>query len=843
MQPSVNDEQDKILDEAIIHINQLSGTLRRAIDDQNYRDVIRTASLIVSELRTSSLSAQNYFSLYMAVTNELRYVEQFLEEESKKGRSMNDYYLYVQRIANIVPRLYLLITVGSVYMKTGEAPINTILKDLLELCKGVQHPMRGLFVRSYLLQMSKDYLPNSNTSDSRHGDIEDSVSFVLANFVEMTKLWVRIQHLPLDIPTPNPKRTPPDTPQEEIDRLYNLAKSHALEKRRKERLDLRVLIGHNFNVLTHLEGLDHVMYSSTVLPQVLKQIVQSKDAIAQQYLLECLTFAFSDDLHLRTLDTFLSTCASLQKEVDVNSIISQYLLRLAEFASKNPNDIPSLSTCDDVSGAVRDRDLFDTFSEHVDKIRVERKEFIGPSDVISLADSLLSVVFKCFPDRHDYVDRVISTLPQHSSEMGNVDVFRSSSTISRQALSLLKRPVDEYKNLYKISKLADFYKAMSLLPSSAARQLARALAESTVASKTCLVNVDDSTPELVKSTVDATMSLLRPLYLDKEVDQEDMTDDAVLFAKLIHCFKGQIDADIQVKFCEEIFNNIKNCGDVRLAIILPALVSLSLHAAELSVLATKNEEREVGEEEEESQGEEHDEEQVEISSPVDCPCKNALRHAIEYCRLLTDVNPKLTLSLLVQVALYASKYKQGNISYDAMAECLLIFEREPMGDSSCQLNMFKLIIATLMSLKLSSEYRLTLANKATHLHSQLLLRPDQCSALVLCSHLFEGNDEDRVVDVLKKSLKIADKCMEVQVDVALLVAILERYLYHYERTSLLGVAKITPAFITSILTLIASNLSEDPSGHVHFDLVRKHIAVRKSEGKYVDFYSRISIEV
>lgn len=55
---------------------------------------------------------------------------------------------------------YLLCTVGSVYIKSKEAPAKDVLKDLVEMCRAVQHPIRGLFLRSYLAQISRDKLPD-----------------------------------------------------------------------------------------------------------------------------------------------------------------------------------------------------------------------------------------------------------------------------------------------------------------------------------------------------------------------------------------------------------------------------------------------------------------------------------------------------------------------------------------------------------------------------------------------------------------------------------------------------------------------------------------------------------
>jgi vacuolar protein sorting-associated protein 35 len=47
-----------------------------------------------------------------------------------------------------------------VYIKSQEAPAKDILKDLVEMSRGVQQPIRGLFLRSYLSQISRDKLPD-----------------------------------------------------------------------------------------------------------------------------------------------------------------------------------------------------------------------------------------------------------------------------------------------------------------------------------------------------------------------------------------------------------------------------------------------------------------------------------------------------------------------------------------------------------------------------------------------------------------------------------------------------------------------------------------------------------
>ena len=128
----------------------------------------------------------------MKVLDEMRYLEEYFTNLQKQGKPVMELYEQVQSCGNVLPRLYLLITVGAVYIKSGEAPAKDILKDLVEMTKGVQHPMRGLFLRNFLSQTSKNKLPDAGSEyEGAGGDVSDSVSFILSNFNEMNKLWVQ----------------------------------------------------------------------------------------------------------------------------------------------------------------------------------------------------------------------------------------------------------------------------------------------------------------------------------------------------------------------------------------------------------------------------------------------------------------------------------------------------------------------------------------------------------------------------------------------------------------------------------------------------------------------------
>ena len=155
--------------------------MKRCLDRNKLMDGLKHASNFLGELRTSLLSPKSYYELYMCICDELRHLEAYLLEEFQKGRKVADLYELVQYAGNIVPRMYLLITVGLVYIRTGEYSRRDILRDLVEMCRGVQHPLRGLFLRNYLLQCTRNVLPDCLESPPEAGNHDGTVRIFCAH--------------------------------------------------------------------------------------------------------------------------------------------------------------------------------------------------------------------------------------------------------------------------------------------------------------------------------------------------------------------------------------------------------------------------------------------------------------------------------------------------------------------------------------------------------------------------------------------------------------------------------------------------------------------------------------
>ncbi|KAF6041130.1 VPS35 [Bugula neritina] len=293
---SPQDEQDKLLEEAMNVVKTQSFQMKRCLDKLKLMEGLKHASNMLSELRTSELSPKNYYELYMAISDEMRHLEIYLIDEWQKGRKVPDLYELVQYAGHIVPRLYLLITVGVVYIKVSEFSRKDILKDLVEMCRGVQHPLRGLFLRNYLLQCTKNVLPDCEKESEipeESGIVMDSVEFIQLNFAEMNKLWVRMQHQ---------------------------GHSRDREQREQERRELRLLVGTNLVRLSQLEYIDIPTFKKSILPAVLEQVVNCRDPIAQEYLMECIIQLIHVLIILTSLVYFVQSKCYLMKQKSAGGI-------------------------------------------------------------------------------------------------------------------------------------------------------------------------------------------------------------------------------------------------------------------------------------------------------------------------------------------------------------------------------------------------------------------------------------------------------------------------------------------------------------------------------------------
>ncbi|CAL9135708.1 unnamed protein product [Musa textilis] len=527
------DDEEKWLAEGIAGIQHNAFYMHRALDSNDLKDALRYSVQMLSELRTSLLSPHKYYELYMRAFDELRKMEMFFREETARGTiSVIELYELVQHAGNILPRLYLLCTVGSVYIKSKEAPAKDVLKDLVEMCRGIQHPIRGLFLRSYLCQISRDKLPDIGSEYEGDADtVSHAIEFVIQNFTEMNKLWVRMQH---------------QGPTREKD------------KREKERSQLRDLVGKNLHVLSQIEGVDLDIYKETVLPRVLEQVVNCKDELAQHYLMDCIIQVFPDEYHLQTLETLLGAFPQLQPTVDIKTVLSQLMDRLSNYAASSIEVLPEFLQVE----------AFSKLSNAIGKVVIEAQVDMPVVGAITLYVSLLTFTLRVHPDRLDYVDQVLGACVKKLSGRAKLEDSRAT----KQIVALLSAPLEKYNDIVTALKLPNYPRVMDHLDNGTNKVMAVVIIQSIMKNTTCI-----STADKVEALFELIKGLIRDVdeTQDDEIDEEDFKEEQNSVARLIHMLHND-DPEEMLKIICTVRKHIILGGPKRLPFTVPPLVFSAL---------------------------------------------------------------------------------------------------------------------------------------------------------------------------------------------------------------------------------------------------------------------------
>jgi len=742
-----DEEQAKALYDAKVVVKQQGLAMQRCLDQNNLMEALKHASNFISELRTSVLSPKNYYVLYIEAFDQLRNLESYLLEE-KHGKKMAELYELVQYAGNILPRLYLLVTVGSAYIKLKEAPARDVLRDLVEMCRGIQHPTRGLFLRTYLSEVTKDKLPDIGTEyEGRGGNTKDSVEFVLVNFTEMNKLWVRMQHQ---------------------------GAARERERRELERSELRLLVGKNIARLSQLEGVDLATYEKSVLPKLLEQITSCKDVIAQQYLMEVIIQVFPDDFHLHTLDAVLQTCATLQPGVNTKSILVGLMDRLSNYVARGESIPPELK-------------VFETFSGKIGTI-VDAQKSIPTEDILAIEASLLNLSISCYPTQLQNVDNIFKF-------SADVLAARKDDTtkppVIKQILNLLNTPLDTYKDILTVLRLQNYHLVISYLNYESRKRVALNITRTAIQHTPSIGNAEG-----VNKLLEWISPLIQSDTQQDNVDDDDFAEEQNLVASLVHLFENS-DPEQLFAMYKVARGHLEKGGPKRIKYLLEPLIFRALRLA-IRLKRTENE----------------DESWLEKAQKV-----FIFAHDVTNKLAKTDL-PEVSVRLFLQCAQAANTCGDTfeTIAYEFVKEALVIYEDQISG-SAAQLNAIVLIIGTLQSLSIFSEDNYeTLTTKTALYASKLLKVPDRCRAIYLVTHLFwtpgseQKKDDKRVLEAIRKAIKVADTYLDSAVKNDLFVEILNECLYYFEN----GCESITANYVSGLIALIDAKSQEMDSSDEAF---------------------------
>jgi len=897
--PPVEDQQN-FLNEALKIVKYKAYSMRNSLENDKLMDALKHCSDMLSELRTSFLTPKNYYELYMAIFDEMRHLTRYLyDSHMQKKHHLSDLYELVQYAGSIIPRLYLMITVGSVFMKVskellpdvpeshsneGESsnadqqnenkenvihdkfeedipPVKELMKDMLEMTRGVQHPTRGLFLRYYLSVMTRDYMPFGK-EESQHGNINDSIHFILQNFIEMNKLWVRLQHQGL---------------------------SREKEKREIERKELRLLVGSNLVRISQLDGVDLEMYKTFILPSILEEVVSCRDVIAQEYLMEVIIQVFHDDFHLHTLNEFLSATAQLNKGVDVKQIVISLIDRFANYAARARDEMISNGEAEegtDISGIPEDVHLFEVFWEQITELIKARPEFTI-TDIIALLVSLVKLSLNCYPDKLDFVDKVLGYASDNVRMTSNSP--GSGELISKKCkgllLDLLLAPVQTYnKNLLtfltmpsssiqtgisdkSISLAGNYTDLLVQQPFTVRRRIAHSVAKTLLEASVkhnfvinSIEGVDLFFGELcsvmIREQKDGGLFGLRVSdyeiikgNYEEDLDWDDVVEEQTIVAKMLKLVHlgddDEQDLDKEFELLSAARKHIGEGGDIRIRFTLPSIVFSSINLANKYINSSEPKEtiepklsvlfRFINQTISSLNSAKENFDDIDAFNLFNRPSIKIKEG------LMSPHDMALRLYLLAAQTADRAGINFENNAYDFYVEAFTIYE-ENISESKSQFAAISLIVGSLYTATIFSHDNYdTLITKCALHCTKLLKRVDQCRGVVLCSHIFwkpitdndynqtenneaeNNNDKEndafagfgtenethgvyrngkRVLECLQKALKIADSVMDQTVNIELFIEILERYIWYFQERN----EMITVKYLNSLIDLIQTNI-------------------------------------
>ena len=449
--------------------------MRKSVESENAKDCLRYANTMLLQLKNDSLSPKDYYMLFQTIFDELSWLQNnFLTAKKKKKKKINMYEV-VQYANSIIPRLYLMVTVGAFHMGNSNMPILETLRDMLAMIKGVQHPCRGLFLRYYFLKIVKDKV-EENEQDL---DLEGLTEVYLENLRQMNNLWIRMNSLIDD-----------------------------KEKRRKQRRDLAICVGENLLRLSSLESIDIKFYSEKLFPKVIGIILENKDRISQEYLFNILISAFPDDYHFQTLNELLATTEKLTSRVNLNAIYLQLMMRFTTYAKNNSD--PENRSQDMVF-------IYEYFAQTIGNI-LENKKKYKLKDLFLLIAGFMDFSVFFYDGNMDYVNNIIRLAIQLSQKVPREELAEEPE-ILESMVKILTVPFEKLALL--VLKLENFPVLLGYLPFSQKSQVALKICEAIIKTNTFLVN------EYITKKF---LLFIEPLFSF----QEDKKENIRTLTKIIH---------------------------------------------------------------------------------------------------------------------------------------------------------------------------------------------------------------------------------------------------------------------------------------------------------------------
>ena len=190
-------EQEKYLNQISKVFEYQSSLIKIYPSSKNFSKCFLDTASLISLLKVNLLTPSNYYLLYIDTMELLQEtIEYYIRDNVSKGIKIKYIYESVQQCQYLIPRIYLMIISGSVYLGLYPIKYREIIYDLLNVVKCIQNPLRGFWIRYFLFKSLKNILPikiGEYISNEEYFFLyrNISLSFLMTNLEELVLFAMR----------------------------------------------------------------------------------------------------------------------------------------------------------------------------------------------------------------------------------------------------------------------------------------------------------------------------------------------------------------------------------------------------------------------------------------------------------------------------------------------------------------------------------------------------------------------------------------------------------------------------------------------------------------------------
>ena len=810
-----NVDEELILDKALKEVRRQNYFIMLEIERNNLRFCLKQTFTLLCELRTDFLKPKNYQILYNHVVNELIQVHKYMNEEISFGREPWDIYESVQQCRYVIPRLYLTIIAGSVYLEHSPEKCKELIEDLLDIVKQAQSPLRTIFVRYFLTKVIARVLPDEDNKDIKEGcgTILDTIYFLIKNLEEMNRAWIRM--------TLN----------------ASLDEKPILEK---ERLDIKMLIKDAIYIISKLKGMNNNLFEKEILPKIIEIIFMYDDYISQEFIMECILTDFPESYIIKNLDFLLLTLSKLGEGVDKKKLFVIVLEKLFNYYKNN---------IENKEGEEKEKILNEVHGAYPVVLRnfniiiqKQEKSVQNLLNILEINYNFIKFCVYCAPEE----EKLIS-INHGLNSTYSILISANVSILFQDQLNkihdILSIPLE---SIYSIFDMANFPKLFSFLDYQNKKKLAFEIIDN-------LTNVNSHEKLDTLEKIKQLIIFLRPLEKNLDLNNNDNNNNELLIEKeqftlikIFSVFKTK-NIDLLFQFYFEFKNLLIEGDKSQRNKSLPCLISiLIIFCKDISYLYSQKIE----------QNEKYDISSLKSDEDFYNYLSNIYSILSELIKKLEQDDQKMAFKysflIMRQINIInTAKEKFGEIYlslFNNSFELYKNFEQEKKFEYFKYICQY-LMIDTIFSEELYEKILDELINEAKNMQK----RSEQCNGLLIISKIYfvHFKNGEKVLEYLSKAKKIADFSLTNQKNLILFVNLLNEYLYYIDSDKE-NIVKIEKDLIEEIIEYIQNyfvTIKMDKNNDLNFlNEIENYynntinlINERKNKEEYNEIYKFINI--